>query len=54
MVMLNKHQKVSILLVYVDDTVIIGDDENEITRLKKKLSKEFGLKELEKLILSWV
>lgn len=30
-------QKINILLVCVDDMMIISDDRNEITRLKKKL-----------------
>lgn len=34
----------------MDDMVITRDDENEITRLKKKLSEEFDIKYFEKLI----
>ncbi|CAN1815372.1 Retrovirus-related Pol polyprotein from transposon TNT 1-94, partial [Linum perenne] len=41
--------KISILIVYVDDIVITGDDEEEITSLKKQLAKEFELKDLGEL-----
>lgn len=36
-------------LVYVDDIVIRGDDEEEIIRLKKEFLEEFELKDLGKL-----
>lgn len=36
-------------MVYVDDMVITRDDENEIIRLKKKLSEKFELMGLGKL-----
>lgn len=42
-------KKVSILLVYVEDMVIIGNDKDKITRLKKKLSEEFISKILESI-----
>ena len=35
-----------ILLLYVDDMLIIGDDSNKIGRLKRELSKSFAMKEL--------
>lgn len=33
----------------MDDMVITGNDEDKITKLKKKLPEEFDLKDLEKL-----
>lgn len=43
-----RHQgsKIIALIVYVDDIVVTGNDEVEITQLKKKLSKEFEIKDL--------
>ena len=38
--------KISILIVYVDDIIITGDDVEEIKRLKDQLAKEFELKDL--------
>lgn len=46
-------KKVSILLLYVDDMVIIRYNKNEIIRLKKKLCEEFELKDLGKLRYFW-
>ncbi|CAN6454768.1 unnamed protein product [Victoria cruziana] len=43
------NNKVNILLIYVDDMVIAGDDEMEIKKLKKRLADEFDLKDLGKL-----
>lgn len=36
----------TILIVYVDDIVVIGNDEEETTRLKKGLAREFEIKDL--------
>ena len=41
--------KVTILLVYVDDIIVTGDDSTERERLKKGLVQEFEIKELGKL-----
>jgi hypothetical protein len=38
------------MLVYVDDIVIIGDNEKEIEHLKGKLAQEFEVKDLGKLL----
>ncbi|XP_075473306.1 uncharacterized protein LOC142504306 [Primulina tabacum] len=40
------HGKVTTLIVYVDDMIITGDDEEEITKLQKQLSTEFEMKNL--------
>lgn len=42
-------EKSSILLVYVDDMVITGNDGKQITKLKRRLSEEFDIKDLGKL-----
>ncbi|EXC14221.1 Phosphoglucan, water dikinase [Morus notabilis] len=41
--------KVAILIVYVDDIIMTGDDFLEINHLKKKLEAEFEIKDLRKL-----
>ncbi|CAN1305751.1 Copia protein [Linum perenne] len=42
----NTGGKISILIVYVDDIIITGDDYTEIADLKKKLAAEFEIKDL--------
>jgi Reverse transcriptase (RNA-dependent DNA polymerase) len=37
---------ITMMAVYVDDMIIIGDDKGEITQLKAKLGKEFEVKDL--------
>lgn len=38
-----------ILIVYVDDIILIGDDAEEMSKLKVHLAKEFEIKNLERL-----
>ncbi|KZV50864.1 Cysteine-rich RLK (receptor-like protein kinase) 8 [Dorcoceras hygrometricum] len=38
--------RVAVLIVYVDDIILSGNDEEEICRLKKCLASEFEVKEL--------
>jgi hypothetical protein len=38
--------KIAILIVYVDDIIMTGDDVNEITSLKALLAQEFEIKDL--------
>jgi hypothetical protein len=40
------HYKITILIVYVDDIVITGDDAEEISYLKKMMAKIFEVKDL--------
>jgi len=42
--------KQDILIVYIDDMVIAGDDEMEIGNLKERLQTEFMVKDLRELI----
>lgn len=44
-----KYNKVNIFLIYINDMIITGDDEEEIIKLKKILIDEFDLKDLGKL-----
>ena len=43
-----KHQqgKVTALMIYVDDMIITGNDEKEISRLQEHLATEFEMKNL--------
>lgn len=38
--------KITILMVYVDDIIIIGDDNEEMKKIKQMMAKEFEVKEL--------
>lgn len=39
--------KITVLIIYVDDMIITGDDQEEIVKLQQKLSTEFEMKNLE-------
>ena len=43
------NSKITILIVYVDDIVVIGDNHEEMARLKKYLATQFEIKDLGKL-----
>ena len=38
--------RMTILIVYVDDIILIGDNTREVERLKKVLATEFEVKDL--------
>ena len=42
----SKEGKVTVLLVYVDDMIVTGNDEEEQGRLEERLAKEFVIKGL--------
>ena len=42
----SKEGKIAILIVYVDDIILTGNDQMEIEVLKKKMGKEFEVKDL--------
>ena len=42
----NKGKKITCLLIYVDDMIIIGNDLDEIAKLKKNLAMESEMKDL--------
>jgi Reverse transcriptase (RNA-dependent DNA polymerase) len=41
-----RQEKIAVLIIYVDDMIITGDDQDEIDRLEKKLFEEFEMKDL--------
>ncbi|KAL0560093.1 hypothetical protein IC582_000487 [Cucumis melo] len=42
----SKTGKITILIVYVDDIVLTGDDQTEISQLKQRMGDEFEIKDL--------
>ena len=42
-----------ILMFYVDDIIIVGDDADRIKKLGQNLSKDFDVKDLGKLRFFW-
>ncbi|KAA3484108.1 protein fluG-like [Gossypium australe] len=46
-----KHHKgkTTLLIVYIDNIIMTGDDREEMARLKKQLAQEFKIKDLRKL-----
>jgi Reverse transcriptase (RNA-dependent DNA polymerase) len=41
-----REEKLTVLIIYVDDMIITGNDRDEIKRLEERLSKEFEMKNL--------
>ena len=41
------HDKMVVLIVYVDDIILTGNDEGEMKNLKGKLANDFQIKDLE-------
>ena len=42
----NQNGKITALIIYVDDMIITGNDDEEITDLQKHLASEFEMKNL--------
>ena len=42
----SREGKIVVLIVYVDDIILIGDDNPKLERLKKALTREFDIKDL--------
>lgn len=45
----SSHEKITVLIVYVDDIVLTGDDIAKMEKLKNSLAKEFEIKDLGEL-----
>ena len=42
----SREGKIVVLIVYVDDIILIGDDNPKLERLKKALTREFEIRDL--------
>lgn len=42
-------EKITLFIVYVNDIIIMGDDDEQVNRLKKLLAKEFKVKDFSTL-----
>ncbi|KAH9705125.1 Plant intracellular ras-group-related LRR protein 4 [Citrus sinensis] len=42
----SQEEKISLLIVYVDDIILSGNDEEELQKLKKQLAQEFEVKDI--------
>ncbi|KAL0556996.1 hypothetical protein IC582_005514 [Cucumis melo] len=50
----SKTGKIAVLIIYVDDIVLSGDDQAEINQLKQRMGNEFEIKDLRNLeIFPW-
>ena len=47
-----QNDRITCLIIYVDDMIITEDDKEEICVLKKQLSREFEMKDLDYLSIS--
>ena len=50
---ISKTIKIVVLIVYVDDIVLSGDDQAKINQLKQRMGDEFEIKDLGIIIFPW-